>query len=320
MVKSKSLVIGSIGLDDVTTPFGSVKNVVGGSAIFASLASSLFTSTAVMGVIGKDFPKEKLNIFENKRIDISAISVSEKPTMRWIAHYDIDINVAHTDSFEANALNDLVLKVPEIHKSIQHVLIGAFNPAQQISLLDSFGKKPKLVISDTIEHSIQNNKTGVLEMVTRADIALMNDSEARLLFETNNLGIAAFEILKRKSDFAIIKKGEHGAVMFSRPSKNKVFAGDVKNYFTTESHFASVGYPLEVVRDPTGCGDSFAGALLGYLASTEDVTEKNMRKAIVTASAVASFNAESFSFEKLATITKKDVKDRVKEFKEFVKF
>jgi ribokinase len=303
MSKSKVLIIGSIGLDDVTTPFGSVSNVVGGSAIFASLASSIFTKTSVMGVIGNDFPKEKLEVFKNKKIDTSAISISSKPTMRWKAHYGIDINVAHTDSFEANSLDDLPSTVPKFHQGIENVLIGAFNPAQQLSLFNSFTKKPKLVVSDTIEHSIRANKNGVLEMVNKADIALMNDGEARLLFETNNLGLAAHEILKRNSDYAIIKKGEDGVVMFSK-----------------KKHFACVGYPLEVVKDPTGCGDSFAGALLGYLASSEDLSEKNMRKALVTASAVASFNAESFSFERLAEVTKKDVKSRVKEFKEFVKF
>lgn len=303
MSKVKVLVAGSIGLDDVSTPFGSVKDVPGGSATFASLASSIFSKTAMMGVIGKDFPKEKLSVFKEKKIDLSALQENNKPTMRWKAHYGLDINVAHTDVFEANALAEFNAKVPEKFGKIDYTLIGNFDPEQQLSLLNSFEKKPKVSVSDTIEYYIKNKKEKVLEVIKETTIALMNDSEARMIFDTTNLAKAAQEILKLDSSYAIIKKGEHGCLMFSK-----------------DSHFSCIGYPLENVKDPTGCGDSFAGAFIGYLASTGDFSEKNLRKAIVNASAVASFNAESFSFEKLSQITKKDVKERVKEFKEFVKF
>ena len=154
-----------------------------------------------------------------------------------------------------------------------------------------------------MNYYIGSERAGVLDMVKYADIALMNDAEARQLFNTPNLVVAAKEIIKLDSNYAIIKKGEHGCVLFSK-----------------NGYFSCPGYPLENVKDPTGCGDSFAGSLIGYLASTEDFSEKGMRKAIVVASAVASFNAESFSFYKLAEITKKDVMNRVKEFKEFSKF
>jgi ribokinase len=297
------LVVGSIGLDDVSTPFGSVTNVPGGSGVFASLACSIFSKTALMGCIGKDFPKEKLRVLESKGIDLSAVSVSDKSTMRWKAHYGFDINVAHTDSFEANSLLDLPSTVPEKYSNTGFVFFGNFDPEKQLSLLKSFRSKPKLSVSDTMNYYIESKREKVLEMVLASNIALMNDAEARQLFNTTNLVRAAKEILGMNSEYAIIKKGEDGCVMFSK-----------------ENHFACAGYPLENVKDPTGCGDSFAGALIGYLASTDDLSEKNMRKAIVYSSAVASFNAESFSFEKLASITKKDVKNRVKEFKEFVKF
>jgi ribokinase len=297
------LVAGSIGIDDVSTPFGSVSNVAGGSGIYASLACSIFAKTALLGCIGKDFPKDKLDVLESKGIDISGVSLSEKPTMRWKAHYGFDINVAHTDLFEANSLLDLPNSVPEKFASLDYVFLGNFDPEQQMSLLKSFKSKPKLVISDTINYYINSKREKVLEMVLASNLALMNDAEARELFKTTNLVKAAQEMLKLDSEYAIIKKGENGSVLFSK-----------------NNHFACVGYPLENVKDPTGCGDSFAGALIGYLASTDDLSEKNMRKAIVNASAVASFNAESFSFEKLQSITKKDVKERVNEFKEFVKF
>jgi ribokinase len=300
---SKVLIAGSIGLDDVSTPFGSVKNVPGGSAIYASLACSIFSKTAMIGTIGNDFPKDKLDLFEEKGIDVSAVGVSQKPTMKWKAHYGLDINVAHTDSFEANSLLDLPKTVPSEFASADYFFAGNFDPENQLSLLRSLKKKPKLSVCDTMDYYINSKREKVLEMVNAADIALMNDSEARALFKTTNLVRAAQEILKLNSDYAIIKKGEHGCVMFSK-----------------STHFSCIGYPLENIKDPTGCGDSFAGALIGYLASTADLSEKNMRKAIVVASAVASFNAESFSFYKLAEISKKDVMNRVKEIKEIVKF
>jgi len=302
-MSAKVLVAGSIGLDNVKTPFGEVKNEIGGSGIFASLACSIFSKTALMGIIGSDFPLEKLKILENKNIDLSAVQKSSKPNMRWVAHYDFDINTAHTDSFASNALDDLSSIVPQNLRKVKYSFLGNLSPKQQKSILDSFEKKPLLAISDTMNYYINTEKSGVLEMVKYADIALMNDAEARQLFNTPNLVVAAKEILKLDSDYAIIKKGEHGCVLFSK-----------------KGYFSCPGYPLENVKDPTGCGDSFAGSLIGYLASTEDFSEKNMRKAIVVASAVASFNAESFSFYKLAQITKKDVMNRVKEFKEFSKF
>jgi sugar/nucleoside kinase (ribokinase family) len=300
---AKVLVAGSIGLDNVKTPFGEVKNEIGGSGIFASLACSIFSKTALMGIIGNDFPLEKLKILEEKKIDLSAIQNSSKPNMRWVAHYDFDVNVAHTDSFASNSLDDLSGVVPQNLKNIKYAFLGNFSPSKQKSILNSFEKKPLLTVSDTMNYYISSEKNSVLDMVKCADIALMNDAEARQLFNTPNLVVAAKEIIKLDSKYAIIKKGEHGCVLFSE-----------KNYFSCP------GYPLENVKDPTGCGDSFAGSLIGYLASTEDFSEKNMRKAIVVASAVASFNAESFSFYKLAQISKKDVMNRVKEFKEFSKF
>jgi ribokinase len=299
----KVLVAGSIALDDVKTPFGEVKSEVGGSGTFASIACSIFSKTALMGIVGSDFPQKKIDLLESKGIDLSAVQRSSKPTMRWVAHYDFDINTAHTDSFAANALEDLSGNVPTHLRNIKYAFLGNFSPTKQKSILDSFEKKPLLAVSDTMNYYIGSERDNVLGMVKQADIALMNDAEARELFKTPNIVLAAKEILKLDSKFAIIKKGEHGCVLFS------------KNNF-----FSCPGYPLESVKDPTGCGDSFAGALIGYLASTEDFSKKNMKKAIVVASAVASFNAESFSFYKLAEITKKDVMNRVKEFKEFGKF
>jgi len=303
MAKPNVIIAGSIGLDSVKTPFGSVDNEIGGSATFSSIACAIFAKPALLSIVGKDFPKEKLKILENEGIDLSAMQYSEKPNMRWKAHYDFDINTAHTDSFEANAFADLEPVLPEELLSAEFVSLGNWFPDKQLALLKSFKKKPMLSVTDTIEYYINNFPAQVKEVVTAADIALINEGEARQLFKTTNIVTAAKEILKLNSEFAIIKKGEHGCVMFSKESK-----------------FACPGYPLENAVDPTGCGDSFAGALLGYLSKTKDFSEKNMRKAIVVSSAVASFNAESHSFYRLSEITKKDVNERVKEIKELSKF
>lgn len=308
MAKAKVLVAGSIGIDSVKTPFGSVENEIGGAATFASLACSIFSKPAIFSIIGKDFPRAKLKVLQEHGIDLSALQESDKPNMRWQAHYDYDINTAHTDSFEANALADLKPQLPEQLQHLRFALIGNFDPDQQKKLLDSFKTKPMLSVSDTMNYYIDSKRDSVLSIVKQASIALMNDAEARQLFQTPNLLTAAKEILKLDSDFAIIKKGEHGCSLFRKKAGEKL------------SHFSCPGYPLENVKDPTGCGDSFAGALVGYLAKTNDFSERNMRKAIVTASAVASFNAESFSFYRLAELTKKDIASRVKEFKEIVKF
>lgn len=303
MQKPKVVVAGSIGLDTVKTPFGSVENEIGGSATFASLACSIFSKPVLFGIIGKDFPRAKLKVLQEHGIDLSALQESEKPNMKWQAHYDFDVNIAHTDSFQENSMADLNPVLPEQLRNAEFALLGNFDPEQQMQLLGSFAKKPLLSVSDTIKFWIDTKRESVLKIVKAATIALMNDSEARQLFNTPNIAVAAKEILKLDSDFAIIKKGEHGCVMFSG-----------------KSHFSCPGYPLENVKDPTGCGDSFAGALTGYLAKTRDFSERNMRKAIVIASAVASFNAESFSFYRLAELTKKNISERVKEFKEFAKF
>jgi ribokinase len=309
--KPNVIIAGSIGLDSVKTPFGSVENEIGGSATFSSIACSIFAKPALLSIVGNDFPKKKLELLEKKGIDLSSLQYSGKPNMRWVAHYDYDVNTAHTDLFEANAFEDLKPILPEKLKDAEFVSLGNWFPERQLELLKVFNKKPLLSIGDTIKYYIDNYPKQVLEVVKASSIALLNDGEARQLFNTTSLLKAGKEILKLDSDYAIIKKGEHGCVMFSKPSSVKEGRA---------SHFSCPGYPLENVVDPTGCGDSFAGALLGYLSNSKDFSEKNMRKAIVIASAVASFNAESHSFYRLMEVTKKDVNERVKELKEIARF
>ncbi|MFH1255902.1 MAG: PfkB family carbohydrate kinase [Candidatus Diapherotrites archaeon] len=303
MAAVELVVVGSVALDSIKTPFGEVKRALGGSASFASVAASLFAKPGIVGVVGKDFPKEHIELFRKKGIDLEGLSIVEGKTFFWEGYYGFDLNQAHTVKTELNVFEKFKPELPEEYRNAKYLFLGNIAPSLQLDVLRQMKKKPKLVVADTMNYWIEKDKAKVLEVAREADIALMNDSEARMLFNTPSILKAAREIMKLNSKYAIIKKGEHGCVMF-----------------TKNSNFSAPGYPLENVLDPTGAGDSFAGSFLGYLAKTGDLSEANLRKAIVTASAVASFNAEGFSLDRLKQITLGDVEKRFGEFREIVKF
>jgi ribokinase len=296
------VIVGSIGLDDIQTPFGRIRNTLGGSAVYASIASSFFSRTGVIGVIGTDFPQQHLELMQRRGIDIKGIEIKEGKTFRWSGKYEFDLNVAETLKTELNVMEKFDPQIPREYKKAEYVFLGNLDPEIQLNVLKQM-KKPKLVLSDTMNYWIESKRQKVLDVVKAVDIALMNDSEARELFKTTNLVKAAKEILKLDSNYAIIKKGEHGAVMF-----------------TEKSHFSLPGYPLEDIKDPTGAGDSFAGALIGYLAKTKEINEKNMRKAMVYASVVASLEVEGLGVTNMNFINQFKIKERFNEFKEFMKF
>ncbi|MFH1391893.1 MAG: PfkB family carbohydrate kinase [Candidatus Diapherotrites archaeon] len=300
----KVVIVGSLALDDVKTPFGEAKSVLGGSATFASLACSLFSEAGIVGVVGDDFPKEHLKLFKSKGIDTSGIEVrGGEKTFHWEGEYGLDLNTAITKQTDLNVLKTFNPELSEEFREADFLFLGNIDPELQLSVLSQMKKRPGLVIADTMNLWINIKRDKVLEVVKKVDLILMNDAEARQLFNTSNLAKAAKEILKLDSKIAVIKKGEHGCIMFSGGK-----------------YFSCPGYPLENVKDPTGSGDSFGGTLIGYLAKTNDFSEENMRKALVYASAVASFNAEGFSVEKLKELTIEDIEKRYKEFEEFVKF
>ncbi|MBU0662463.1 sugar kinase, partial [Candidatus Micrarchaeota archaeon] len=294
---------GSLALDTIKTPFGEVKDALGGSAMFASVAASLFCKPAIVGVVGEDFPEEHLKMLEKRGIDISAVEKSDKGTFKWEGYYEHDLNVAHTVKTELNSFEHFEPKVPEHLRETPFVFLGNIAPKLQMSVIGQMKTKPGLSVSDTMNFWIQQDKKGVLDVIRKVDIGLMNDGEARMLFNTNSILKAAQEILKLDSDIAIIKKGEHGCVLY-----------------TDKTHFAAPGYPLEKVLDPTGAGDSFAGAFIGYLAKTRDLSEKNVRKAIIYGSTVASFVAEGFSIDNIKGKTVADIDERYAEFKKIVEF
>ncbi|MEM4326779.1 MAG: PfkB family carbohydrate kinase [Candidatus Diapherotrites archaeon] len=300
---TKVIVFGTIALDDIKTPFGKVTSVPGGSALYASIACSFFSNVGILSAVGNDFPEKEKKFLQNKKISLDGLENFSGKTFHWAGYYDLDINNAITLKTDLNIIKKYYPKVPDEYKNTDFLFLANMDPELQLEVLKQFKKKPKFVVSDTMNLWISKKRKKVLEIVKISDIALMNDSEARQLFKTSNLAVAAKEILKLDSKIAIIKKGEHGCVAF-----------------TKKTFFSCPGYPLENIVDPTGSGDCFGGALIGYLAKTEDFSEKNIRKAIVYGSCIASFNAEAFSTEKLKKISLKEINKRYKEFSNFVKF
>ncbi len=294
-------IVGSVALDTVKTPFGERKEVLGGAATYASYAASFFSKPGIVAVVGEDFPAEHLELLEKRGVDLSGVKKQGK-TFRWSGSYEYDMNEAKTLKTELNSFESFKPELPESYKDAKYVFLANINPELQMNVLEQV-RKPELVMLDTMNLWIETKKQELLEVVKKVDVLLLNDSEARQLFGTPSLVKAAAEALKLGPKQVIIKKGEHGALLF-----------------TDRSHFSAPSYPLETIKDPTGCGDSFAGAMIGYLAKTGDISEKNIRKAIIYGSIVASFNAEDFSLERMKRLTNDEIEKRYKEFEMIKEF
>lgn len=295
------LIIGTVALDTIETPFGRVDRALGGSATYASFAASFFSKPAVISIVGNDFPKEHIELLKKRGINLDGVQVSGK-TFHWEGFYEFDMNEAKTRKTELNSIEGFRVSVPESLKGARHVFLANFDPEQQLETLKQMDK-PEFVVMDTMNLWINNKKSHVIEVIKKADVLLLNDGEARMLFGTASLVKAANEALKLGPKAVIIKKGEHGALSFT---KNK--------------HFNAPGYPLENIKDPTGCGDCFGGGFIGYLAKTRDFSEKNFRKAIVYGSVIASHNAEGFGLDRLKTLKMEDIEKRYGEMRDIREF
>ena len=298
---SNVLIVGTVALDNIETPFGKVENALGGSAAYASFAASFFSKPAVISIIGRDFPQHYIELLKKRNINLDGVQISNK-TFHWEGSYEFDMNEARTKKTELNSLENFEVKIPENLKKTKYIFLANINPEQQLKALRQI-KKPKLVVLDTMNFWISSSKKALLEVIKKTDVILLNDGEARQLFSTVSLVKAAHDALRMGPKAVIIKKGEHGALLFT---KNK--------------HFSAPGYPLESIKDPTGCGDCFGGALIGYLAKTNDLSESNFRKAIVYGSAIASHNAEDFSLNRLKNLTMREIKKRYNEFHDIREF
>ncbi len=328
------IIIGSIGLDDITTPFGTVTNAIGGSATYASYAASFFTERKIklglVAIAGQDLPTNYFDLLKNRNIDLTGVVIQGK-NFRWSGKYEHDMQVAHTLKTELNSLMDFQAELPEEYKSAKYILLANNPPALQLKVLSQL-KQPKFVMLDSMNLWIENQKEQLLEVIKKVDALVINDGEARMLFNTVNLVQAARQALKLGIKYCIIKKGEHGALLFAK--ENKTENSDTAK----EHHFSAPAYPLEVIKDPTGCGDCFAGGMLGYLASIDNNNNNNnisnnsnnslsnihflqqLKKAIIYGSVVASFNAEEFSLGKLQQISLVDIEKRYKEFEAMREF
>jgi sugar/nucleoside kinase (ribokinase family) len=298
------LVVGSLALDSIETPFGSVRDAVGGSAVYISAAASYFLSPIrLVGVVGGDFPGHALRFLEDRNVDLDGLQiVQDGKTFRWAGRYHYDLNERDTLSTELNVFEKFNPKVPESFRKTRVVCLGNIDPVLQLSVLDQL-EKPRIVVCDTMNYWIERKHADLRKTLERINVLILNDSEARLLSREPNLIKAARVIRSMGPSVLIIKMGEHGALL------------------TTEQLvFSAPSYPMENIFDPTGAGDSFAGGFVGWLARTDDMSEENLKRAVIYGSTLASFCVEKFGIDGLRDITYLQIQDRFRSFRELSRF
>ena len=297
------VVIGTVAIDSIETPFGKKDRVFGGSASYFSYAASFFTPVALVAVVGKDFPEEYRQILAERSIDLSHLEAVSGKTFAWKGKYESDLNTAQTLETHLNVLLEFN---PILHfeNKPEVLFLANVDPALQAKVLDQVEKpRLKFVACDTMNYWIANKKSDLLNVLSRVDCLVLNDGEARQLTQEPNLIRAAQKIRELGPDHVVIKKGEHGVLLF------------YDNHF-----FALPAYPLETVFDPTGAGDTFAGGMMGYLASTKNFSFENMKRAVAFGSMAASFTVEDFGLEALRRIKRQDIEDRLEIFRKLSSF
>jgi sugar/nucleoside kinase (ribokinase family) len=301
----KLLIVGTVAFDAIETPFGKTDKILGGAATFIGLAASQFNvHSAIVSIVGDDMPAAYLNLLANKNIDISGIEIVEGgKTFFWKGKYHNDLNVRDTLATELNVLADFNPVVPENFKDADVVMLGNLHPNIQLSVINQMTERPKFIVLDTMNFWMDNSLPELLNVINKVDIITINDEEARQLTGEYSLVKAAAKIEAMGPKYVVIKKGEHGALLFH---KNKVF-------------FAPA-LPLEEVFDPTGAGDTFAGGFSGYLASTKNISFENMKNAVIQGSNLASFCVEKFGTERMVNLNKEEINKRLFQFKELSQF
>ena len=302
---NKLLIVGTVAFDAIETPFGKTDKILGGAGTYIGLSASFFhLKPAIVSVVGDDFPQEYLDMMENKGIDISAIEVVKGgKTFFWSGKYHNDLNSRDTLVTELNTLADFQPKVPENFKDAEVVMLGNLHPLVQASVLDQMTQRPKLVVLDTMNFWMDCALPELLAVMKRIDVITINDEEARQLSGEYSLVKAAAKIHTMGPKYVVIKKGEHGALLFH--DKDVFFAPAL---------------PLEEVFDPTGAGDTFAGGFAGYLAQSENISFKNMKNAIIYGSNLASFCVERFGTERMENLTREEAVERLKKFRALTQF
>ena len=301
---SKLLIVGTVAFDAIETPFGKTDKILGGAATYIGLSASNFNvESAVVSVVGEDFPQEYLDLLKKNNINIEGLEVVKGgKTFFWSGKYHNDLNTRDTLDTQLNVLADFDPVVPESHKDAEFVMLGNLHPLVQLSVLEQV-KDPKLVVLDTMNFWMDNTLEDLMKVIAKVDVITINDEEARQLSGEYSLVKAARKIGEMGPKYVVIKKGEHGALLFHK-----------------EQIFFAPALPLEEVFDPTGAGDTFAGGFIGYLARTGDVSFENMKSAIIYGSNLASFCVEKFGTERMQSLTGSQMNERLYEFKKLTQF
>lgn len=302
MPTKRILAVGSVALDSVETPFGKVQDTLGGSATYFSASARFFSPVSVVAVVGKDFPEAHLKLLKKLGIDVRGIQKEEGRTFRWKGVYNFDLNNPKTLKTELNVFQTFKPKLTEEARRSPFVFLANIDPEIQESVLTQV-REPLLTACDTMNFWIQNKRSGLLRLLRKVDIILCNDSEARELSGEYNLVKASQWILSHGPRLVVIKKGEHGVICFSK-----------------DFMFLTPAYLLESVFDPTGAGDSFAGGFIGYLTRSPRLGESYVRKAVAYGSILASYNVESFSLKRLASLEWAEIQNRYKLFRTMTRF
>lgn len=291
------LVVGSVAFDSIETPFGKVDEVLGGSATYFSTSASFFTDVSLVAVVGDDFPDEHREMLTSRGVDLTGLKTAAGETFRWKGRYGFDLNEAHTLDTRLNVFETFRPEIPESYKNAEYVFLANIDPELQLDVLKQV-EKPKLIACDTMNFWIEGKRDALVKTLAHVDVLVINEGEVRQLADEPNLRKAAQKILAMGPKSLVVKRGEYGVIMFSG-----------------HSIFAAPAYPLEEVFDPTGAGDTFAGGFIGYLASTRNLSEANIRQAVVFGSVMASFTVESFSLDRLKQLQYGEIEARFREMK-----
>jgi sugar/nucleoside kinase (ribokinase family) len=296
------VVVGSVALDSVKTPFGKVAEALGGSATYFSYSASFFAPVRVVGAVGGDFPREHIELLRARGVDVSALEVlPDQKTFRWTGEYGFDLNEAKTLDVQLNAFATFKPKLGPVHRKARFLFLANIDPVLQLDVLSQMDR-PALVALDTMNFWIDGKREDLLKVLARVDVLLINDAEARMLAREPNLIKAARAIATMGPKTVVIKRGEYGALLVS----NGQF-------------FFAPAYPLESVFDPTGAGDTFAGGFMGYLAQRDATDAAALRRAMVRGAAMASFTVEDFSLERLKRLEPREIEERLRIFADMVR-
>jgi cytidine kinase len=289
----KLVVVGSLALDSVETPFEKKKDQLGGSVSYACAAASFFVRTGMVAIAGQDFPSAYTDLYKRFGIDMAGLALVKGRTFRWSGVYEANMIDRRTLNTELNVFATFSPELPDTYKGAPFVLLGNIAPALQLHVLEQV-KKPKFVVADTMDLWINTAKKSLMEVITKVNMLMLNDSEVRLLTGEYNLSRCAARILDWGPEYVVVKKGEHGALLFSK-----------------KGVFIVPAFPVDEVCDPTGAGDSFAGGFIGALAGSSRISENTVRESLLCGSVVASFTVEDFSLNSLAKVSRSDIKKRI---------